>query len=427
MNYKREGGMKKKYTEKEGITPILDMIQNGNVTLISNSSLYSVVLNINVDEENSQYLDKDFTGKFVIPVTDCVLKLVIGNANKYETDLNYLLMGEKKSTEIIGNIKKEADTQQTVWMKSSLGGRSPICPPIADVIIIDKNKSDERWFLNLLKSRSSERRFSKILDSLFSVMRKLRSEGNHIYLTAIVMPLRTRESKPSTFYDIFSSRTLVPHFVDYVSDLLAKIIRLFQECSIVHMDLHNNNALACIDYYGLPYASIIDFGRSSDFSNNTDDDYFYDYAKNRINNKKNEFINELKNINIDADVNVKIAYITEVYEYIKTISNTRVFKQKLTPEIKVKAFDILKRSTSYNPEYLSKEELDRFIEEGTVYNPKSTLKSKLITESFMETHTPPEDTGCSGIGCSIMGGKRRKRRKTRNYKNKKNRHTRRNN
>lgn len=427
MKYK--GGVRKKNVGKEGITPILDMIQNGTISLISNSSYFSIVFNIQVDQENSEYLDKDLMGNFSIPVTDYVLKLVL--CTNIDFSYEYSLMGTIKSTETIQSVKKEADTQQKIWMKSVAGGRSPICPPIVDLIIIQENQ--ETPFFNLLRSRFQERRkiFSNnVVDSLFNALKKLRGTAyTSIYLNAIVMPLRTRGDKPSTFYNILASPTLVPHFDYYMSDLLAKIIRLFEECSIIHLDLHSDNALACIDEYGLPYAAIIDFGMTSNIGNDSNDQYYISYKKKFLNDEKNNFINELNDIDIDAEDAVKIAYIKKVYNFLKDNTNTKkispYFERRFTRQIEINAFDILKRSSSYNPEYLSTEEMNRMIDEGSLYNPNSTVNSKMITDTFIESHIVPEETGCTGPSCSIMGGKRRRKRKTRHTKKKKNRHTKR--
>jgi hypothetical protein len=133
------GGVKKRYPEKPGIIPIIDMLKKGKVKLLTNDSLSGIIFQLTVDEADSEYMDV-LDGKFVVPVTDYVLKIAC--ISKTPLRWGYYIFGEmNKKIELEDDFLNEARLQQKIWMESISGGRPALCPSIVDVLLFDKDST----------------------------------------------------------------------------------------------------------------------------------------------------------------------------------------------------------------------------------------------------------------------------------------------
>lgn len=136
---KSRGGVKKRFAEKPGILPIIHMLRKGKVKLLTNNSFSGIIFQLTVDEADSEYMDL-LDGKFVVPVTDYVLKLVCISKTPLRWN-SYIFKGINKKIELEADFINEARLQQKIWMESISGGRPALCPSIVDVLFFDKEST----------------------------------------------------------------------------------------------------------------------------------------------------------------------------------------------------------------------------------------------------------------------------------------------
>ena len=128
------GGLKLKGTGKHFI-PVLEMIAKGNLTKLTTDSLKGFMFKLDVTEEDAQFLDLGFTRRFNVPVTSYVLKITV-LANKNDTRLEPY-QNHPKACESKESFFQEARLQQHIWTTNLRGGRSAICPSIANLALFE--------------------------------------------------------------------------------------------------------------------------------------------------------------------------------------------------------------------------------------------------------------------------------------------------
>ena len=141
------GGLKLELSNNKsdnvGFKPIFDMMNNEHSTLklLTASSLKGFVFILDVPEKVSRYYDlnsdkTDFTEK----VTSFIIKCAIITPTKDEVSLGYYEKINKYS-ETMSSFYEEAKLQQLIWKESIIGGKSEICPSVANFSLFNNEQS----------------------------------------------------------------------------------------------------------------------------------------------------------------------------------------------------------------------------------------------------------------------------------------------
>jgi hypothetical protein len=407
--HKYIGGVKKRHPEKSGIEPIIHMLMKGKVKLLSNSSLFGIIFQLSVDENDSEYMDVQ-NGKFVIPVTDYVFKVACigeteglsdGTINPY-----YDFDGVEKKVEAISSLLNEAKLQQKIWIDSIVGGRPPLCPSVVDVLFFSKEEEtvstnyssydndsinqlvgttqhnyDEypgKPFLSLFfknltgQEKQSMKRIVNVFSSVFN-------KNTHLELGIIVMPMISNSSTLINYCFDTPNREFIPAVK---AAFVAKVIRLFIESGVVHLDLHGYNVLVYRNRDGLLDVVIIDFGKICYIESGIPDMYLTKAEKRDAMRKQNLFLNKLATMSLSSPSDDKLDYIDEVVTEINDILSmgSMHYISYYTDDILLMAFNIL-RNTIVPGSDLPLEELVQFCTEGCIYPIDKPLSSHYILNS----------------------------------------------
>ena len=322
----KKGGLKLIHPEKKGFQPIYDMIRSpgSSFEVLTYSSLKAFMITLHVKTPNeespdnfSEYLTLVGT-KFCKPVESFILKLVIITPNN-ESDLTNF-KDIRKASESNESYFEEAKLQQEIWRKSITGARPEICPPIANLSIFDNTDSTHLLhdLLNSNAVKNSLDKKRKDIDEIFQyILTDLEQDKSH-GIGILVMP----KVEHSETLDNFAYET--PHDQDDIDDayanIIAQTIRLFIDIGVIHFDLHLNNALIFSSQPSNDIKCIlIDFGRASNLLSNESDEYFEVEDKKHILEDKNKYFNKFFDVNITNNDDDKIAFISDVMNYLKTI------------------------------------------------------------------------------------------------------------
>jgi hypothetical protein len=257
------GGLKLELSDNKldnvGFKPIFDMLNHEHSTLklLTASSLKGFIFILDVPEKVSRYYDlnsdkMDFTQK----VTSFIIKCAIVTPTNNEVSLGYYEKTEKMS-ETPSSFYEEAKLQQFIWRESIIGGRSEICPSVANFSLFKNEQSIPLLELCLKKTHKNPQS-SKVFDFLLEKINK----NNNFGLGMITMK-NYNHSKPLSEY-AFSNNPLPDNELNQIlSCVIIKVIRLFL-LNYIHLDLHSNNILVTFDKSKNKYdCVIIDFGRAS--------------------------------------------------------------------------------------------------------------------------------------------------------------------
>ena len=257
------GGLKLELSDNKldnvGFKPIFDMLNHEHSTLklLTASSLKGFIFILDVPEKVSRYYDlnsdkMDFTQK----VTSFIIKCAIVTPTNNEVSLGYYEKTEKMS-ETPSSFYEEAKIQQFIWRESIIGGRSEICPSVANFSLFKNEQSIPLLELCLKKTHKNPQS-SKVFDFLLEKINK----NNNFGLGMITMK-NYNHSKPLFEY-AFSNNPLPDNELNQIlSCVIIKVIRLFL-LNYIHLDLHSNNVLVTFDKSKNKYdCVIIDFGRAS--------------------------------------------------------------------------------------------------------------------------------------------------------------------
>ena len=257
------GGLKLELSDNKldnvGFKPIFDMLNHEHSTLklLTASSLKGFIFILDVPEKVSRYYDlnsdkMDFTQK----VTSFIIKCAIVTPTNNEVSLGYYEKTEKMS-ETPSSFYEEAKLQQFIWRESIIGGRSEICPSVANFSLFKNEQSIPLLELCLKKTHKNPQS-SKVFDFLLEKINK----NNNFGLGMITMKNYTH-SKPLSEY-AFSNNPLPDNELNQIlSCVIIKVIRFFL-LNYIHLDLHSNNILVTFDKSKNKYdCVIIDFGRAS--------------------------------------------------------------------------------------------------------------------------------------------------------------------
>jgi len=310
----QSGGLKlnphKGYTPGSGFQPVMDMLSSpgSKLSLLTYSSLYGFMFVLDVPKEDSNYIGLNSTYTiFNKTITSFILKFTV------ITDKSVKLTPfhrNQKMSETKPSFESEASIQQTAWERSVVGGREEICPSVANLGFFDNNES--KLLLRGLHHKTSSddkqsitwveymMRYVNRRVTATNILTYLLDEvTNHTYgIGIIVMPNIQNSVTLHAFLSAKKEDNLafygVPVFEDdkeYVKKVtVSKILRLFVDIGVVHLDLHKNNILV---YYSTETHQfkvlLIDFGRASDITNGKRDKWLKEFDKSLLMLRKKFF------------------------------------------------------------------------------------------------------------------------------------------
>jgi hypothetical protein len=340
------GGLKLKKKHETGFTAVFNMLNKPGCTLklLTYSSLKGFLFVVKVaNGEDGGYLDYDGS-KFKKNVTSYLLKLaVISSKND-----GYLppFRSKTKCTESQESYYDEAVMQQTIWKRSiSTGGRSPLCPPVANFSIFSNDDSIHMLDFLLEKAATNPNPNpdpnldTDTMDVLDYLQNKCIKKFWGLRIGVIVMPLIANSRTFSAYKDeralIVSDRITrnTPHgipdvFLDeaYI-DATAELLRLFIDIGVIHFDAHSKNVLVHLRADSSPKCVVIDFGRASNILEDFTDEFLRDKEKEKVRAKKVLFYNRF------LEGGDKIGFMKDVREYYENVDwvkNMTIFGSDVT-------------------------------------------------------------------------------------------------
>lgn len=353
----QKGGVRKKNNAISDADALRSMITNSvSNKAISYGSLKCFVWVFDIAPANSEYNDINIkTGQLNRPVTKYVIKVVITNPNRSRDMSNPYVdpitrTAHDKSSDSINSLVEEANTQQLAWIKTFSQGVYVECPSVASLCFFDNQNG--RNFVNFLRNHFGSNNMNDNNDNIKRtnyicqyLLNQLNYNppniNNNIHgIAVILMPLVGEEevgAETATLHD-FLNFPIGYNFNGWIinqtqkdaafSSIIAAVIRLFI-AGIIHMDLHGKNSLIYYTRDRRLHCKVLDFGNSSIFTDNNDDNFLNKQEKSQLAGllaqNKSKFL-QYKNDATDAQQ--KIALITDVMNEIQLMdrrANTRRF------------------------------------------------------------------------------------------------------
>ena len=283
------GGVKRKADDIDspGFTPIYNMVNavNSKLSVLTTNSLKGFMLNLTVDEEDSEYLNlRD--NQFTVPVTDFILKFVIVTdiPSRDLKDYN----GVHKSSESRESFFNEAKLQQYIWKTSITFGRHAICPSVANLSMF--TMEDSLSLMNFFKESNannypidttdeSPNPITNNSDVFEFLSNKSQIPQHDRGIGVLVMPTITQSTTLKQFMSLpinsnfYGKIITYPDKLNAISNAFAQIARLFIEIGVIHFDLHAGNIMIYLNSEQEIKCSLIDFGRASNIL--SDDENIY--------------------------------------------------------------------------------------------------------------------------------------------------------
>jgi hypothetical protein len=273
--------------------PVYNMVNrvDSKLSLLTANSLKGFMINLNVNENDSEYKNLDKDGMFTVPVTNFILKFVIIKGTMNPDSLEPY-NGISKSFESRQRFFEEAKLQQYIWTQSIIYGRPAICPSVANLSMFDtvNSKTLMQIFLNKVNSEptttSSEPTTSSSEPTTTSTFEYLQKNStiNDRGIGVLTMPSITQSTTLRRFLslrdDSYFYGEKITHEIKSraISCVFAQIARLFIDIGVIHLDLHFENIMIYLDSDKTilePVDKIktllIDFGRASNIENNEKD------------------------------------------------------------------------------------------------------------------------------------------------------------
>lgn len=259
------GGVVNKTLGKDNFDSLFQFINHDGceITSISYKSLKGFVFKLHIN--NLQEKDTEFyglnssTNVFNVPVDTIILKLAI--LYEDEDDHKQLPDYEEKYNEksVYGkemesheDFRNEAILQSQIYEKTLSKGQ-PVCPALIDFALFDTTKMR---FLDLLESKCNNDNESK---QMILYIKSALNNNDDCKLGMIAMESAATYKTFNDVYDFIEDENTSQKLCE---EAVFQIIRLYNECRIVHCDLHGNNIMVKkiegSDKYKI---FIIDFGR----------------------------------------------------------------------------------------------------------------------------------------------------------------------
>ena len=322
------GGLKLKnienYPPGSGFKPIMDMIdsEGSNLSLLTYSSLYGFMITLDVTKENSNYfgLNSNFN-RFNQPVTSFILKLAV--ITERSTKLpDY--MGVSKASETQYRFLSEAKLQQSIWEKTIVGGREGVCPSVVNLAFFNNYESKsllQELMNNILKDGSGHNKHDLI--ELINYLNRIILLYPTYEIGILVMPNIQNSVTFHKFLDINKNNDNV--MKEVIIKIITKILRLYVDAKVIHMDLHINNILVYSTDTGEIRVMLIDFGRASSIADEKEDRYLNVIDKTILNNQATNLFDSIFNTNFNDTFNINVTFLLEKY-YNKWVRNYEIFK-----------------------------------------------------------------------------------------------------
>ncbi len=274
-----KGGVVNKNPGSDNFDSIVKMIKHKRckISCVSFSSIKGFIFKINVEELKSDKVEFYGLNKtnrtFDVPVDTLVIKMAILYTGGIESDRILMLPdyqpilteSKRKEMEYVNDFRDEAIAQSEIY-EQTLSKGEPICPALIDLSHFTSIDSSVP-FLRALEKKAIDDESRNMI----SYITKMLTETRDCQLGMITMESAvTFES----FYTAFDKQSIVnpatmqisgyngippsPEQLHLCGDVIIEIIRLFNECKIVHCDLHGENVLVDTKTNKI---LIIDFGR----------------------------------------------------------------------------------------------------------------------------------------------------------------------
>jgi hypothetical protein len=274
------------YTDNGKITinnpnfkPVYNMVNrvNSNLSVLTVNSLKGFMLNLTVNENDTEYRNLDKNGKFTVPVTNFILKFVILRGTNDFTPLQSY-DGIHKSFETRKSFLEEAKLQQYVWSQTIRGGSPAICPSVANFAMFDTiDSANLMWFF--LEKVKTDPNTTFMFNYLYN-----NSKINDRGIGVLTMPAITQSTTLDRFLTLRDNtrfyETEITHEIKShtISSVFAQIARLFIGIGVIHLDLHPGNVMIYLDPNNKLFdpknkikTLLIDFGRASNINDKEDD------------------------------------------------------------------------------------------------------------------------------------------------------------
>jgi len=259
------GGVVNKTLGKDNFDSFVQLLKNEGCEIksISFSSLKGFVFKVHVKnllEKDIEFYGLNETSNvFDKPVDTLVVKLAIlytGTGHKKNERIldlpNYQEVYNEQSSynkqmESFSDFKNEAIAQSEIYEKTLLKGQ-PICPALIDFSHFTSMDSSMP-FLNLLESKCIDNN-----DESKNMILYIKTILGTVRVCELGMITMESASKFDPFYDMYdiygetdpSSLTTdgpSPSQINLCNDVIVQIIRLLNECRIIHCDLHGYNVM----------------------------------------------------------------------------------------------------------------------------------------------------------------------------------------
>lgn len=409
MVRKQKGGLKlimKEGVDNSGFNPVFDMLQNSDskISVLTYESLTGFMIEMNVSDDISRYLTNGNTSRFNKIVNNYIFKFAVLSETSSRIpnykDVNKIC--EKKN-----NYFNEAKTQQSIWEMSIRGGKEEICPSVANFSLFTNSESKKLLKFLIKKSGGDQE-----LKDIFLYLNSLILNPSKAYEIGIILMPKVNDSM--SVYEFMKSGPSEEDAHKVYAVFIAETIRLFVEVGIIHFDLHLNNALIYNDTNGNFKCLIIDFGRVSNILDDKSDTYLTISAKETLRIERDNIMDMI----IGMKRVKKAEFMTYILDLIKRVNNMAWYSnliKTLSPPIKDKifsdAFDLLKglmTVTSFSS--MQKNTIKSYEAQGFFVNFYKDI-SEFQASIPCSIDDTEESSDGSYLGCSIMGGKRRKTRK----------------
>jgi len=296
------GGIVKKDEGVSSINSLMRMINNDRAQIkeVSFSSLYGLIFELRIPDimecETEFFGLNEAKSGFTRPVDAFIIKMSVLSQHDEFSLPSLELKGKviKKQADVEKNFKKEAILQSKIYY-NTLSYGEPICPAIIDLFILKSNAIS--YFLNEMHSKCDNNSKTAIT----WLKKRFESRGLSLGLIAMESALSYK-----TFYNEKKHlRTFLPksgasrnrsiarsqsittdelgnRYENLIFTLLKCVVRLYNECRIEHLDLHEGNSMVKYNDDDKTYSVyLIDFGRTQ--SNSVTANYiarFMGYNKN---------------------------------------------------------------------------------------------------------------------------------------------------
>lgn len=388
-----------------------------------------------------------------------ITQLASEPTDENEDVLDFLLKLSPKRLMSEKDFLNESILQQLSWKESIKDGKKAICPSVADVAII--KDSGRGKVLDLIESKLD------IETSHINDIRNAIKPPENCNLGLCLMPM---VSDATSFRTYLYSNSSSPS-INLYAELIAQIIRLYLEFGIFHLDLHedniliSNNTTPVIIDFGLACDLLYNFTELCNVVGGKDTliakrnellgRHLVDNSSNVSDADKIKFITDSMQVYLDSYEQNPPRFL-----WYSIFLKTRTIESKV---LRVKAFDILAElmtpsTTSIPDTEVSEQALAQSCGEGCIFSPNNSSKPSdyYVDSSVFNTplpssppspppppalapmqpamapppipqieppptlttsptsgfdaefgQEPPVKQGCSGLGCTVSGGRKR--------------------